>query len=80
MFEIQWAELMAQRAENAGKGKDQSSKEQPKPRQREPRTEEHKRQYPTTEEIMRGGGNRDTATPGDGVLTSDDIDRDAATG
>lgn len=33
-----------------------------------------------TEDIMKGGGNREESTPGEGVLTSTGNDRDASTG
>lgn len=32
-----------------------------------------------TDDIMKGGGNRDESTPGEGVLTSTGNDRDAST-
>lgn len=33
-----------------------------------------------TEDLMKGLGRRDEATPGEGILTSGDCDQDAATG
>jgi hypothetical protein len=43
------------------------------------RPPERLRSVPCTGEIMSGGGRRDEATPGEGILTSTENDRDAAT-